>query len=625
MTKNQLEQYRKKISELSEKEQMLRNNYLRDLNIGNIQGPKTGFPSIDKPWLSFYDEDKISFDLPNYTVFDYVIKNNQDNLNSTALEYFGKKITYSDFIDRVLETEKSFLQLGIREGDIVSFCVPTLPETFYAFYALNKIGAIANMIDPRTNVSTIKDFINKSNSKALFYIDIAHPKMAKILDELNVDNVYTMSASDSLPKHLKFLLNVKSKFEPKIESQKVSKKIKKWKNFIEDGKSYTEIYHPSSNNLNRPSGVVYTSGTTGEPKGSLMTNKNYLSMVYQNKCANMGWDKNDIILGIMPPFIAYGMVCGFTLPLCNGMQIDIIPKFESEKFDEYILKHKPNHIMGVPSYLDSLTKSEKLKNKDLSFIKTAIVGGDKMVISSEKNVNEFFKAHNSKAKISKGYGMTEMSSNAIYTISDECNDLGSVGVPLIGNDFKIINEQKEELPCGEVGEVCLSGPTQINGYFNNESETKKSFVIEDGKRWIHTGDHAMMDKEGKVFFCDRIKRIIVRSDGHNVWPSRIEKIIESHPKIVKCCVTGVKVNENDNGEIPTAFIVIDENYLADTEQIINEINENCLEQLPERDIALQYIIKEDLPLTPVGKIDYRSLSDEGVEDMKNKKIILAKK
>lgn len=622
---NNFDEYKTKISTLPENEQMLRNEYLYKLNKGIILGPKTGVPSIDRPWVQFYEEDKLSYEIPNLTVYDYVKQKNEDNFSNTALEYFGKHITYNEFFFNVREAEKSFRNLGITEGDIVSFCVPTLPETFYAFYALNNIGAIANMIDPRTNVSNIKRFIDESNSKILFYIDIAHPKMAKILDELNVEKVYTMSAADSLPPVMKTLYKVKSAFEKKPKSQKVSKKIGKWNDFIEEGVGCTIKYNRSSNNLDRPSGIVYTSGTTGEPKGSLMTNKNFLAMVYQNWSANMGWDKNDIILGIMPPFIAYGMVCGFTLPLCNGMQIDIIPKFESEKFDEYILKHKPNHIMGVPSYLDNLTNSKKLVGKDLSFIKTAIVGGDKMVVSSEEKVNKFLKEHNSKARVSKGYGMTEMSSNAIYTVNDESNKLGSVGIPLIGNDFKIVNENNEELPCNEVGEVCLSGPTLINGYFNNEKETNKSFVVENGKRWIHTGDHALMDSKGRVYFQDRIKRIIVRSDGHNVWPSKIEKIIEEHPKVIKCCVTGVKESSNHNGEIPTAFIVIDKNYLSETEEIINEVNEECLRHLPERDIALQYIVKEDLPLTPVGKIDYRGLSTEGVEYMKNKKIILAKK
>ena len=624
MNKEDLNKLKEKISKLTKEEQRRRDLYLRGLVTGEIEGPMTGYASIDKPWLKYYDEDKISFEIPNMSVYDYVVKNNQDNLKSIALEYFGNKIKYEDFFERVAQAEKSFQALGIKKGDVVSFCVPTLPETFYAFYALNKIGAIANMIDPRTNISTIKKFIEDANSKMIIYIDIAYPKMISIINELNIENVVSISASDSLPIHLKTALKMKNAFTNN-KMVKSNKKIINWKKFIEYGKGYNGVSEFIDDKLNLPSGVVYTSGTTGTPKGSMMTNKNLLAMVYQNKCANMGWDKNDIILGIMPPFIAYGLVCGFTLPLCNGMQIDIIPKFESDKFDEYIIKHKPNHIMGVPAYLDSLTVSKKLKNRDLSFIKTAIVGGDKMVISSEKKVNEFLKSHNSNAVISKGYGLTEMSSNAVYTANGKCNELGSVGVPLIANDFKIIDDYGNEVTYGFVGEVCLTGPTLINGYLNNEEENSKAFVYEDGKRWIHTGDNARMGSDGLLFFQDRLKRIIIRSDGHNVWPSSIEKIIENHPNIIKCCVTGVKDENSINGEIPTAFIVLDQDGLNDVQKVVNEINEDCLSKLPERDIALQYIVKNELPLTPVGKIDYRLLSSEGVEEVKAKKLIFAKK
>ena len=607
------------------KEERLRNVYLRKLSMGELYGPPTGYPSIDKPWLKYYDEDKVSFELPNNTVYDYVKEHNKDNMEATALEYFGRKITYNDFLKKVREAEKSFLNMGIKAGDVVSFCVPTLPETFYLFYALNNIGAVANMIDPRTNASTIKDFISGSKSKALFYVDIAEPKMAPIVDELGIENVFTLSAGNSLPNAIKPLFKLKTALEKKPKTDYVRKtKVGNYKSFIKSGKNFDGVPEQIDNKLDQVAGVVYTSGTTGISKGSLLTNKNILSIVHQNLCSKMPWEKNDKILGIMPPFIAYGLVCGFTLPLCLGMQIDIVPKFESDKFDEYIIKHKPNHIMGVPSYLDSLTESEKLKDVDLSFIKTAIVGGDKMVISSEKKVNEFLKAHNSKAQVSKGYGMTEMSSNAIYTNNETCNDLGSVGIPQMGNNIKIINEKGEELTYNEVGEVCLTGPTLIKGYLNNAEETKKSFVTEDGTRWIHTGDNAVITKDGLVYFYDRKKRIIVRSDGHNVWPSKIEKIIERHPSVLKCCVTGVKVNEHDNGEIPTAFIVLDKKA-RDVQTIIDEVNESCLKELPERDIALQYVIKEDLPLTPVGKIDYRKLSKDGVLDMESKKLILAKK
>ena len=623
MNKQKLNELEEKISELSKAEKKQRYLYLRQLATGELQGPPVGIPNIDKPWLKHYAKDLITFDLPDKSVYEFVLDANQDNMDNTALEFYGSKITYREFFKKVAETEKAFRKLEIQKGDVVSFCAPTIPETFYAFYALNKIGAIANMIDPRTNASSIKTFIENANSKMLMYIDIAYPKMAPIISELNIDNIVSMSVADSLPVHLKTLYKLKDKVESiKKEKVPVNKKIVDWKEFIKNGKDYTFVPEELTDKLNLPSGIVYTSGTTGIPKGSVMTNKNFLAMVYQNHCSNMGWDKNDILLGIMPPFIAYGLVCGFTLPLCNGMQIDIIPKFESDKFDEYIIKHKPNHIMGVPSYLDNLTKSKKLENKDLSFIKTAIVGGDKLVISSEERINKFLASHGSKATVSKGYGMTEMSSNAVYTANKDSNRLGSVGIPLAENQLKIIDDDGNEIGYNEVGEVCLTGPTLIDGYLNNPEENKKTFRFENGTRWVHTGDNAYMTKDGLVFFQDRLKRIIVRSDGHNVWPSRIEQIIEENPHVKQCCVTGVKDPNVENGEIPTAFITLEDSSLETAEEIIKNINDVCLSRLPERDIALEYFIQDELPLTPVGKIDYLKLSKDGVNNPKVKKIVL---
>lgn len=625
MNKEDLIKLKERLSELTKEEWKERNKYLRSIASGESLGPLLGYPSIDKPWLKYYDKEVINFDLPNKSVYEFAFEANQDNMNNIALEYFGKKIKYKDFFKKVDDTEKAFRRYGIKKGDIVSFCVPTIPETFYAFYALNKIGAVANMIDPRTNVSSIKSFIENADSKMILYIDIAHPKMVKIMNELNIENIVSLSVADSMPNPLKTLYLTKTKIEDrKIEKEASNKKIIDWSTFIKNGEHVILEKEELQDKINLPAGIVYTSGTTGNPKGSIMNNKNILSMVYQNHSANMGWEKNDVFLGIMPPFIAYGLVCGFSLPICNGMQIDIIPKFEADKFDSYILKHRPNHIMGVPSYLDNLTKSKKLKNRDLSFIKTAIVGGDKLVVSSEEKINEFLREHGSKATVSKGYGMTEMSSNAVYTVNNDCNKLGSVGIPLVENLLKIVDSEGNELGYNEVGEVCLTGPTIIEGYLNNPEENIKTFKNEDGLKWVHTGDNAYMTSDGLVYFQDRLKRIIIRSDGHNVWPSKIEQIIEKNSYVKACCVTGVKDPNAENGEIPTAFIVLKEGGLEIAEEIIKEINEASLVNLPERDIALQYYIKEELPLTPVGKIDYLKLSKDGTTGPKTRKITLKK-
>ena len=290
----------------------------------------TGYPSIDKPWLKYYALDKRSFEVPDCSVNDYMCENNQDNLASTALDYYGNEIRYCDLIARIDQCAAAFVALGVKQGDVVSFCNPTTPEIYYAFYALNKLGAIANMIDPRTNASRIETFITGANSKIVFYIDIAYPKLKDILARTGITHAISISAADSLPPLLKLGYKLKNCISADRRPPKEGKYLN-WKQFIKIGGSSIH----GTDHLNKigcisalPAGIIYTSGTTGVPKGAVITNKNLLAMVKQNICADIGWEKNDRFLGIMPPFIAYGLVCGFTLPLCLGMRVTIIPKFE---------------------------------------------------------------------------------------------------------------------------------------------------------------------------------------------------------------------------------------------------------------------------------------------------------
>lgn len=573
----------------------------------------TGYPSVDMPWLKYYANDKREFSLPDCNVYEYMQQSNADNLTATALDYYGKETSYQELISTIDLCADAFVALGVHAGDVVSFCNPTTPEIYYAFYALNKIGAIANMIDPRTNSSRIEDFIMNTHSRIVFYIDIAYPKVKEILARGEIEHAISISVADSLPMLLKMGYHLKNRIT-KGKRPPAEGKYMNWKQFLSLGKINEGKIYPANmdDRINLPAGIIYTSGTTGIPKGAVISNKNLIAMVFQNRCADMGWEKNDRFLGIMPPFIAYGLVCGFSLPLCLGMRVTIIPKFESEKFDAYILKYRPHHIMGVPFYIERLMHSEKIHKTNLSFLKTVIVGGDKMNPETEMAVNEFLKKHNSDCRVIKGYGLTEMSSNAVFPRCNECNKIGSVGTPLVGNNLKVIDsESGKELGYNEVGEICLTGPTLIEGYWHNEDENKKVFKLEDGIRWIHTGDRGYIDEDGVVFFNDRLKRIIVRSDGHNVWPSDSERIIEKHPCIENCCVVGLKDTVAGQGEVVTAFVVLKKDSNKKSEQVIEELKEQCLENLPTRDVPLQYFVRSELPLSGVGKIDYRVL--EGKE------------
>lgn len=577
----------------------------------------TGYPSIDKPWLKYYADDKKTFVVPDCSVYDYMLKSNEDHLSSVSLEYFGKKITYRELINRIDQCADAFIKLGIRRGDIVSFCNPTTPEIYYAFYALNKIGAVANMIDPRTNVSKIDEFITGAKSKIVFYIDIAYVKIKDILKKAEIEKAICVSPADSLPPVLKLGYRLTNHL-PDDKKAPAEDKYLSWKQFftlgqknIREKKQEIGIQGPAGD---LPAGIVYTSGTTGIPKGAVLSNKNLLSMVQQNICADMGWEKNDRFLGIMPPFIAYGLVCGFTLPICLGMDITIIPKFEAEKFDSYLLKYKPHHLMGVPSHMEKLMSSQKLKDADLGFIKTVIVGGDKLNPEMEIKINEFLHAHNSKCNVIKGYGLTEMSSNAVFPRNQESNKIGSVGTPLANNNIKVIDSDTgEELGYNEIGEICLTGPTLIAGYLNNEAENKKVFKTEQGVRWMHTGDSGYVDEDGVVFFCDRLKRMIVRHDGFKVYPAKIEKVIQSVPGIKDCCVVGTPDKGHSHGELPVAFIVLQNGTATDVDALKEAVKSTCTGSLPEYSQPAEIRICNDLPLTDVGKVDYRALEKAALD------------
>lgn len=571
----------------------------------------TGYPSIDKPWLKYYSEDKRNFDIPECSVYEYLKGANKDNQDSIALEYFGKKISYKDLISKVDKCAKAFVSIGVKSGDVVSFCNPTTPEVYYAFFALNKIGAIANMIDPRTNASRIREFIKNTDSKIVFYLDIIYPKLESILSETCVEKAICISVKDSMGALVKTGYSISSLLKNSVNTS-IGGKYLNWKDFYKYGDNSAEDrgYTQKESVLDLPAGIVYTSGTTGVPKGAVISNRNLISIVLQEICTENGWDRKDKFLGIMPPFIAYGLVIGFVLPLCMGMRVIIIPKFEVEKFDWYIKRYRPNHILGVPAYIEHLMYSKLLRYVSLDFFKTVIVGGDKMNPETEVEVNAFLASHHSNCRVIKGYGMTEMSSCAVYPRNNESNKIGSVGTPCINNNTKIVcPESGEELGYNQIGEICLTGPTLILGYWKNEDENKKVFKIENGTRWIHTGDRGYVDEDGCVFFSDRVKRIIVRSDGHNVWPSDSERIIERHPSIKSCCVVGTKDTQSKHGKIVTAFVVLRDGIDKSSNDVIEELKTELLSDLPIRDVPERFFIIDELPLSSVGKIDYQALEE----------------
>lgn len=635
MNQDDLIAYQEKLSSLTEEEKKQRDLYLKRIGsrpdvsqytddelqhkmnvaIDNIpegkmvQGPTIGYPEFDKTFLQYYSDEAIKQDIPNMTITDFVWECNKDNMDGLFAKYFNEKITYKEFKEKVNEAKSALIASGIKpynglgQRKSIGIALPTMPETFYLFFAAIDLGCIATMIDPRINEERIKDCIIDANCSLVFNIDKFNEKFGKIADELNMNDKFVpVSGAQSLPGYMKFFYNIKAKVK------KNSKQIS-YNDFLVKGKSIDSSNVFGKFDPDAPAALEFTSGTTNRPKGAYLSNKNLVGVALQEQNAFTGKETGDEFLNIMPPFITYGLACGMCSTLCEKLCLRLIPNFEPKNFAKLILKYKPQHVIGVPSFFEQLANDKSLENKDLSFLKYCIAGGDKLSPVVEEKINGFFKKHGIKNNIIKGYGMTELSSVAAVNLDNDSNKIGSTGIPFPKNNIKVLNpETGEKVGTNEYGEIYESGPTQMLGYLNHPELEKELFIQDEtGTTWVKTGDRGKIDEDGQIFIDGRYKNTIVRPDGHNVYPNAIENIIASHPGIESCVVIGVKSKEYESGEIPTACIVLNEQYIENSAEIIEQINQLSLEKLPPRDIALAYEIVDKIPTTSVGKIDINGL------------------
>lgn len=346
------------------------------------------------------------------------------------------------------------------------------------------------------------------------------------------------------------------------------------------------------------------------PKGVMLSDESLNASVVQCELSGFDFKRHHKWLGVMPPFIAYGVVNGMHLPLCNGMELIVLPKFDPTKYDEILLKYRPNHIAGVPSHYNTIIHSAKLQNADLSFLLSPIVGGDGAEVHFEEEVNRFLNAHNCPTNLIKGYGMTEVCAAITATAKNEFNKVGSVGIPFT-HSIVAVFENGKELPYGQNGEICMRGPHVMMEYYKNEGETNIVFKKhEDGLVWVHSGDIGSIDEDGCVYIQGRIKRLIIRHDGFKVYPTLIESVVANHPAVQACCAVGKKDDGHNQGKLPVVFVVLKPEYRKSQDSIRTALAEYCEQELPEYALPVGFYVRDSLPLTAIGKVDYRTLENE---------------
>lgn len=555
-------------------------------------------------WEHFYKKEDFNIKVPKVSLYEYMREETKRFSSYDAISYFGKKITYNTFWEYIDRCAKSLKTLGVRKGDVVTICLPNIPEVAISFFAVNKIGAVANMIHPLSGEEEIKEYINSTNSTVFIAFNQVYSKIRNIVKDTDLYKTIIVSASESMPIFLNGLYKI-------ARDRKNEKPINNsfyifWKDFLHLGDYYEEkVFVPMD--ADDAAAILHSGGTTGIPKSIVLANRSFTGMNEQSKVNFHKLVPGDSVLSILPMFHCFGLVVCMYVPICLGVSCIFVPEFNAKTFHQVLKKNKPVVLTGVPTLYEAMLKNEKMKDLDLSQVKYVISGGDSIPLEKNKKINKFLKDHNSPEELQQGYGMTETTGPVCFA-SMGSNKLGSVGCPMVGNVVRIIDpDSGKEVKTGDIGEICVSSIVTMKGYLNNEEDTKKTLQkYTDGRFYIHTGDLGYIDSDGCVFYVQRLKRIIV-SSGYNVYPQYIENILKNHKCIKDACVIGVP--HSYKGEIVKAFIIL-EDEIEESYTVKNDIMNYAKKNLSHYMLPREYIYKSEFPKTKLMKTDYNKLRDE---------------
>ena len=564
---------------------------------------------VKAPWLNVYGVVPPHLDYPDCTMYEAVERCAETYPNHIAYVFMGRKTTYRAMAAEIDLCARALKATGVRPGDRITMAMPNCPQAVIMFYAINLVGATANMIHPLSSEKEIEFYLKESGSIFAVTLDQFYHKFEAIRQNVTLDNIILASIPDALSKPVRVgYMLTEGRKQAKIPKDAP---VLRWNEFLRRGRGYHWTYR-AERRAGDEAVILYSGGTTGVTKGIQLTNLNFNALGKQIIATNPMFRPGDKMLAVMPMFHGFGLGVSIHSMLVSGGCCILVPRFTPDSYAKLLLKYRCNLIAGVPTLYEALLRLPKMKNADLSCLKGVYSGGDSLSVELKKRFDQFLFDHHATIQVREGYGLTECVTASCltpYHISRE----GSIGIPFPDTYYKIVEHgTQKEVPYGTEGEICLSGPTVMMGYLHHPEETAQTLQThEDGLTWVHTGDLGYMDPDGFVYFRQRLKRMIVTS-GYNVYPSQMENIFDAHELVQMSCVIGVP--DPLKMQKVKAFVMLKPGVPANEETkdvLMTYIRKNVAKYALPYDIEF----RAELPKTLVGKVAYRVLEEEELKKL----------
>ena len=557
-----------------------------------------------RPWLSSMGDVPANMNYFQGSMVEMLENNASLYPGNIAFDFMGKSTTYKEMVANIEKCARSLRTIGVRENDRVTIAMPNCPQAIYMFYAVNMIGAVANMVHPLSSEKELEFYINESESVTVVTLDQFYHKFEAIRENTCVVNVVIARIRDALSKPLRvgYMLTEGRKIKKIPEDAPVIM----WDEFMRLGKACFWNYKVKRG-ADDPAAILYSGGTTGTTKGILLTNLNFNALSAQIIATNPMFRPGDKMLSAMPLFHGFGLgVCIHSM-LAQGGRCILVPRFTAESYSKLITKYRCNFIAGVPTLYEALLRLPNMEKADLSCLKGVFSGGDSLSVELKKKFDKFLYDHKAVVQVREGYGTTETVTACCLTPITKAKE-GSIGIPFPDTYIKIVKpDTDEELPYGEEGEILLAGPTVMKEYIKHPEETAQTLRHHaDGLTWVYTGDLGCMDEEGFIYFRGRSKRMII-SSGYNIYPAQLENIFDANELVQMSCVIGVP--DPYRMHRPKVFVTLKPG-VEPSEETRKAIMDYAARHIAKYAMPKELEFRESLPKTLVGKVAYRKLEEE---------------